>query len=282
MTNVYLSSGASILATSGRKLFSTEYSISQNSMNKSTPASLSWTPAISFVRDKHINVFAEPSEESAYPQMLQLRIGALLSFPEPVEVYAVCPEEVILKPTSQRMIREMREIGFGLISVDSHGEAEFKFKAIPLIQSISEADFRDRITSFTPAQKSEFRRCFDVYKADPISGLAGISNLAEAFVKKMANDAKKQGWLTAAQVKGPTHAVCTNMHRCNQLSSARSVIGGAQGYLSKYRNPAHHRGNSKRQTRQLLLNVKTGFVEGLSTIEGIRAAAKKLGLSGNM
>ena len=160
MTTVGLISGDEFLLHAARMFFEDIYETPEMHLNEQLHRDLPWTPALRFTIHKHINIFVEPSETGPYPKILELRNTEVRQFPQPIAIYAVCPEDMISKPQQSDMKR-LQDHGCGLITVDPNGRARRIFPATPLIQVIPRAEFKQEVQGLPRKIRQRVSEAFD-------------------------------------------------------------------------------------------------------------------------
>jgi len=238
---------------------------------------IAWLPSLHFKIDKFTIVAVEGSEDTPYPEILRLRHADILNAGFPITVYSICPEDVFLKKESQPIIREMREHGIGIYSIDSSTTVHLRERAIPLVQHISHLDFNGEVSGITGRLKFEIVEAFENYKLKAQSGVKEITEISEALIKLAAKNTTIVSWI--GNHKNDSCAVILDyMFLVNQLSSARAAIGGMRNYISNYRNTAHHPPRSKRQAFLKFKDCRHAFLDGLKCIRNFKEALRNLGI----
>ena len=283
MSNKGLTSGEEFLRTAAHAFFKDLFGGPAMHFNKELHRNLAWTPALRFTFGVYINVFIEPSETGPYPRILELKNAEVRNFPQPITIYAVCPENMISKSDQQADMKRLQSHGFGLITVDSNGQAHRMFSASPLIQFIPQAEFKGEAAGLSRKIKQRVSEAFDEYNSKPINGVKCISEVLEGLVMQAGKEAKKKEYFKDNPLPGGSVAnVLDGLHDVKQCKNARASIGGVRGYIHDYRNTSHHYPTSKKVAYERYTNCRHAFLDGIKKIKTFRAAMKNAGLSGNL
>ncbi|MYD86065.1 MAG: hypothetical protein F4Y14_07710 [Acidobacteria bacterium] len=251
-------------------------------MHIDTPLStrLEWAPALRFSLRGRINVFVEPSDDGPFPRVLAMRYADVSNYPEPIAVYSVCHAKAIASPKGQRDLNRLKQLGFGLVTVDPSGKPTVLFAGVPLVQVISEDEFKHQISGLPRGIRQRARECFDDYRSKPLNGVKSLSELLEGMIRKAGRDAVARLVITTGESKAPLAQLLDRLHE--HFTSARAAIGGARKYIKECRNPAHHWSPTKKGEYRKYRHCRHHFLEGLQTIQSFRQAMKNSGLSGNV
>ena len=242
---------------------------------------LEWVPALRFTIHRHINVFVEPSESGPYPKILEIKNGDVRNFPEPIAVYCVCPESAITNTDGQKEMRRLKAHGFGLLTVDPSGTAEVLFSAVPLVQSISDAEFKEQIRSLPRNIRQRASEAFVEYRNSPTSGVRILSEVIEGMITKAGQDAVRHDHIPRGQISQATAAKLLDaLHE--KFFGARAAIGGARSYIKECRNLSHHWPTRKRDSYRKYADCRHQFLEGIRLARSFREAMKNANLSGNV
>ena len=129
---------------------------------------------------------------------------------------------------------------FGLITVDGEGEVKRLFPAMPLVQVIPEAEYKELIRGLPKRIRQRISEAFEDYKNNPVKGTQTITELAEGMVMQASSDAVKKGLVSNAAVKGSVATQLDALAAVKALTSARAAVGGVREYMSVERNLNHH------------------------------------------
>ena len=282
MTTVGLISGEEFLLNAAQKLFEDRYEKPKMHFNEQLHRDLPWTPALRFTIHESINIFVEPSETEPYPRILKLKKDDVYRFSQPIAIYSVCPEDMISKSAQRSERNLLQDQGFGLITVDPNGHARSMFSAIPLIQVISQADFKKEIHGLSHKIRQRVSEAFDDYCNKPVNGVKSLSEVIEGLVTQAGNDVVRKGCLSKKQLGSGVAEALDALYNVQQYKNIRAAIGGARSHISVYRNLSHHWPKNKRKAHEKYGNCRHAFLDGIKQIQQFREAMKSVGLSGNL
>lgn len=274
-----LTHGEMILANAAVEYFETRFEATSIKTFEELDSRLGWRPSLHFQRSKYITVVAEVSEDTPYPEIFRLRHAEILATQRPISVYSVCAEETCLRQEQQAEVQCLQDHGFGLLSVSSTGKVTVRFHCIPLIQHIPEEELVEEMRGLPQKIRAEIRDCYERYKNDAVSGLEGITALVEALVNCAGRRAVSRGWISKTQLGTNSAGILDNLSTLNECKNARGAIGGVRGYMSEYRNVAHHAPRSKKQAHKRYRDCHNGFREGIRKTRTFREAFKNIGVS---
>lgn len=275
-----LTPGHGFLREAARICFAERYGNPRMHVNKPLSPKLEWVPALRFSVHKHINVFVEPSDDGPYPRMLAMRSAEVRNYPEPIAIYSVCHDAATTTPSGRADCKRLKAHGFGLVTVDPDGGADIQFPTIPLVQAISEADFKRHLKGLPNGIRQPASEAFEDYQAKPVNGVKTLSELIEGMITKAGKDSATRGGITMAISQSTQADVLDALY--NQHGPARAAIGGARKFIKECRNLSHHWPRNKKDAYQRYSDCRHHFLEGLRTIRSFRQAMKSVGLSGNV
>ncbi|MDE0190504.1 MAG: hypothetical protein OXQ90_04040 [Gammaproteobacteria bacterium] len=282
MATVGLTPGHEFLRNAAQACFSDHYADPAMHQGQALSQNLEWVPALRFTIRKYINVFVEPSEDGPYPRLFDMRYVEVNEFPQPIAVYSVCPASVIGTTQGQRDVKRLQSRGFGLVTVDELGDATILFPAIPLIQWISDGEFKQRVAGLPKGIRQRASEAFVDYRSNPVNGVKSLSELLEGMVTKAAADASTP--TSTNTTKGSTHVptavLLGNLH--TQLPKAQAAIGAARAFINYYRNLSQHWPSNKKAAYEKFAGCRHQFLEGLRTVAAFREAMRTSGLTGKV
>ena len=275
-----LTPGHGFLQEAARTCFAARYGNPTIHVNKQLNRNLEWVPALRFTLHKHINVFVEPSDDGPYPRILAMKYADVNNYPEPIAIYCVCHHAAIATASGQQDLKKLKALGFGLVTVDPNGDADVLFPAIPLVQAIPEAVFKQQINGLPSGIRQAACEAFEDYRAKPVNGVKTLSELVEGMIKKAGQDSAKRGGISMAESRRALADVLDALH--TKYPSARAAIGGARNFVKECRNLTHHSPKNKKDAHKKYADSKHHFLAGLRTIQEFRTAMKNEGLTGNV
>lgn len=282
MTEVSLTSGGVFLRDSARMLFESIYGKPRMRVNEQLHRDLHWTPALRFTIHEHINVFVEPSESSPYPRIFDLRDGDVRRFPQPISVYAVCPEDLLDQSGQRAQVKRLESNGFGLITIDSEGNGNRVVNAVPLIQIISTVEMKQQLEGLSAKLKQRVSEAFEDYCIKPVNGVRSLTEIVEGLIEQCRKEVLEQQLASSTKLGRNSADVLDGLHSIGRFQNIRAQIGGVRSYLNEYRNLSHHWPRNKKASYKKYADCRHAFLEGLKQIQRFRFAMKQIGLSGNL
>ena len=241
---------------------------------------LNWKPALRFTIQRYINVFIEPSDSGPYPRRLALLYAHASNYPEPISVYSVCHEAALETPEGKRERKELKNHCFGLVTVDQNGNADVEFTAIPIVQAISDADFKHQTKKLPRGILQPTSEAYVDYASQPVNGVKSLSEVIEGMIRKAGRDSANNGGISDADSKESPAKILDALH--DKHEQARAGIGGARSFMNECRNLSHHWPKNKRDAYKKYADCRHHFLDGLHTIQHFRQSMKNVGLSGNL
>ena len=280
VSNDGLSPAHIALRDAARACFAARYGKPTFYVAKALKAQLHWTPALRFTLHGHIHVFVEPSDSGPYPRSLAMLYAKASNYPEPIAVYSICHEAAMETTAGRQERKDLKSHGFGLVTVDPTGDAQVEFTAIPIVQVIAEADFRQQTRDLPKGIRQPASEAFEDYLAKPVNGVKTLSEIVEGMVRKAGRDSAANGGISNGDAKKTPALVLDALH--TQYTEARSAIGGARNFMDECRNLAHHWPKNRKAAYKKYADCRHHFMGGLHTIRAFRTAMKSIGLTGNL
>ena len=276
MPNEGLSSPLESLRDAARACFADRYGNPTFHVEKELNPQLEWVPALRFVLHRHVHVFVEPSDSGPYPRRLSMLYTKVSNYPEPIAVYSVCHEAAMDKAAG----RELKSHGFGLVTVGDDGVADVEFTAVPIVQVIAEAEFKQQTTDLPKGiVRQRVSEAFRDYVVEPANGVTNLSQVVEGMIRKAGRDSAKNGGISNKDSRKALAAVLDALHE--KHPRARGAIADARSFI-EYRNLSHHWPKSKKDAYKKHANCRHHFLSGLHTIQVFSKAMKGIGLAGNL
>lgn len=280
MSDNGLSSGLQSLLEAAKAYFKVAFQSPPFHISEQVDKGLSWIPSLHFKINDHLTVICEVSE-GPYPLILTMRRLDILKLQMPVSVYSVCTEEAYL--TQQADAKRLMNDGYGLLTVDAEGNVQKRSSTIPLLQQINDEEFHSELKGLPQKLRTRLAESFDRYKHNAPSGSADIAEVMEGLILKAGREAAKKKWILASEAKpGAPAATLAAMQKSPQCQSILAAIGGAQSYISMYRNLNHHFPKDKKQAARKYRDCRHGFLEGLKKVVFLRESLRKITLSGGL
>jgi len=244
---------------------------------------LGWAPSLQIDIHDYRTVICEMSAEKPYPQMLALRGHDVMQVQAPICVFSVCPEEEFLKADQQKSVKDLVAHGFGLITVDSSGDAMVRHDCIPLVQRVPDAAFQTEIRGLPSKFRQKTAQCYENYKKNSVAGVQELSGLVEGIILQAGRDAIAKTWLTNGQAApGKAADTLDNLFNCKQLQNIRAKVAAARGYIDAARNTVSHYPKNKKQAYKKFNDCRENFIQGLKITKDFREALRSAALSGDI
>lgn len=241
---------------------------------------LNWAPTIQVKRSSSELVAIEVSND-LYPFILKMMSHDIREECSeiPIAIYVACPLESYVADTKQTTVRQLKEHGFGLLTVDDQQHVTEQFGAIPIIHHISSNEINGGIKNLPAPVKIRFKDAFDVYRTNSYQGLQESGQLVEGLVFCLAKQCHEKGWIASKPLKGQAADILDAMYEAsaNELRQQRAALGKARSFLKYYRNVASHAPKSLKDTAMRIKVCRQGFVESLGTASELAETHKKLG-----
>lgn len=275
-----LTTGSEFLLAKTKQYFVEHYHGPAMRISHEVDKSLSYSPSIQFQVHSHLTILVEVSE-SPYPAILSMRRTDIEDLQVPIAVFCACPEEAYLN--DQAEAKRLISHGFGLITVATNGQVQVRAQAIPLIQRITDTEFKSELKDLPSSIKRRLVESYDRYVHSPPSGVADIAEVLEGFIVKAGKDAAKKGWIASKFKKAQTPASTLDaMQAAPELAAAMAAIGSVRGYIAEYRNVSHHFPRNKKQAAVKYRECRHAFLDGLKRVTSFRTAMKARTLSGTL
>jgi len=275
-----LSSGTDFLRDAAVIHFNGAYQHPAIKLHSEVDSKLNWKPSIQLKLNEHLTLLAEASEEP-YPLIFRLRRADITQLNLPITIACICPEEVYLK--EQGAVKELREHGYGLLTVAADGSVQSRFSSIPIVQQISESEIKDEVAMLPAKIKRAVIEAYDLYNVNAPAGVANITEILEGVVLKAGQDAVRKKLINKSDARpGFTAQTLNAMVSSGKFNNKAAALGGCQSYVSRWRNTAHHFPKDKKQAMKKYRECRFAFVSGMKEIKEFRTAMKDCGLSGGM
>jgi len=248
-------------------------------INQPITRELEWRPSF-YIKKNRFSIIAFEVSEHPLPTILKIRYADIQKLHVPITIVSVCHDDNTISTEQKKEIKELRELGFGLITVNSNGDIEKVNEGIPLIQYISESEFADESKDLPKAIRQRLRDCYESYTSNPMAGLNEITELTELIVNNVVKQMIRKGWLANNVESQSLNYKLTEMVRnCTQCNNARASIGSLMGYISKYRNASHHAPTTQKELYNKIFNCQHGFRDGIRQLKHFNQQMKHIGIS---
>lgn len=241
---------------------------------------LEWRPSIIFSPDKVSKIAIELSDDKPYPLIFRMRRAELESLEEPVSIYCVCPESVFAD--GQKEANELRDHGFGLITIDENGRGRCVHSCIPFMNRILESDFKQEVKGLPLTFRRRCHQAYDTYRVDPVRGLSSLGEMVEGMINRAAREAIKKQICVVGEV-GPNKTAANKLDgflQSDKMIAARAALGSVRGFMRDARNVANHPQNTQKKYAERLRKSRVYFLSGIRIIDTFRTDLKKVNLTG--
>jgi hypothetical protein len=277
MSDGDLTSGTEFLQKGAIAFFKGHYQNPDIRIQQPVNASLNWVPSFHFRVHDHLLIAVEASE-AVYPMILSLRRVDLEKLQFPIAVYSVCPEEAYVR--DQTEAKRLMSHGYGLITIDSAGMATRRASSIPILQQIHAEEFQHELAGLPLKYRQRLARAYEAYCQNAPLGVGDITEVMEGMVLKAGQAAAKKTWIQSNQAKpGQSANTLAAMQKAAQLGHCAAAIGGAQSYISVWRNTSHHFPKNPAKAAQKYRACRHGFLEGIRQIKAFRESMKTAGFN---
>jgi hypothetical protein len=260
------------VAESGLRLIVNRFGRTGLKTDSEIHPSISWKPTL-YVKSRSLIVAAEVVDEVIYPPILKIAAHDINHYDRPVSVYVICQLETFQADKQQTTIRLLKKHGFGIITVDAEGVADFQHQCIPLNQHIPEDEFESQIRGLTPNLKVLFRNAYTTYETREGQGLQEAGQIVEAVVSAMAEEAFKKRLVTRGELGNSAADNIDALYK--NLPHRRGALGGAREFMREYRNIASHPTKSAAEAMEKIRRCKDGFFRSIRITEALHEAMRQ-------
>ena len=169
-----------------------------------------------------------------------------------------------------------------MIAVNGNGDANRVITAIPVIQIISAAEFKQEIIGLPKKLRQRISEAFEDYCSKPVNGVKSLSEVIEGMIEQSGKDAVRKQHLQRNQVTGSVADLLDALYDCPHCNNVRAQIGGVRSYISEYRNLTHHWPKNSKRAHKKFSDCRHAFLDGIKRVHQFRTAMKNVGLSGNL
>jgi len=241
---------------------------------------LRWSPTLYFKASPHL-IHAYEVSDTLYPEIFRIRRNDLADFDMPISAYAICAEERFL--ADQKGAQELFKHGFGLLTVDADSVCLEQRGCIPLMQRISEDQFKSELAGIPTSLKRRMSDAFDLYGKNAPAGVTQLSEIIEGLILQAGRDAAKKTWISNNQAQPGKPAVTLDAFIASQqMKDTAAVAGGVRSHIAQYRNTSHHFPKNAKQAALKYRDCRHGFLDGVKQVKLFAAAMKAKGLSGKI
>lgn len=233
--------------------------------------SISWRPTFSLKANTSLIVAVEASEV-LYPSILKQAAHDIRTYDFPVAVILACPLEVYLADTKQTSVRQLRNDGFGLLTIGEQGQAMLQHSWQPLAEHISEKELEEGIKALKPKLKVALRAAHETYRTNVSQGVQEAGQLIEALIVSLATQSAGAGWVGAGLAKEAAAKIIDSLYLLDEPSHKkdfvhkRAALGAARTFVSQYRNVVSHPSRTPKEAINKIRACRKGFLDALGVI----------------
>lgn len=247
--------------------------------------SLNWKPTLQARRSKYEIIAIEVSEE-LFPQIIKIAAHEIrVECPDkPISVYIATPLSSYASDTKQTTVKKLKELGYGLLTVDDEGLVTEQFIAIPIIHHIPQKEFSEIVRPLPSLIRVNFQNAFDVYKTNPYQGLQECGQIVEGLIFSLAKQSNKKSWIGSKPSKGAAATALDALYESTHiaLQEKRASLGRARAFMKNYRNITSHPPKSFSDAATRIKNCRIGFIESIAVASELHSTHKHLGLTAKL
>ncbi len=231
---------------------------------------IGWRPSMQYEGSQNTKFIVEISEEIAAPySSAKMAHSEILNSTELIAIYSISSEATYLNLKNQTDVKKFKQQGFGLYTFDLEGNITLRFNATPLLLHISKKHFDEILEKAPQGCKTILRNSYKIYQDDPPSGVKNISEIIEAIIKDLAEQASKKEYLDEKETKELIKATLAEkikiLMNCQKFSDV-PALGGIQSFVSQYRNSSSHSPDDSTDIDNKYRKCKEGFLSAMDLI----------------
>lgn len=265
-----------LIAEESIKLIRRNYGGRNLKIQKEISPDIPWRPSY-HIKPKRSLIIAVEVSELLYPEILKIAARPIIDYEYPIKVYLVCPLSIYTADKDLRKVNELKNDGFGIITVDDNRTAIFQHNCIPLAQHIKEKKLDEELRGLSPTIKTRFRSSYITYRANEGQGLQDASQIVESLIDSIVNSAVTRGQLNNSVISIPLASKVDELYTSNNFRDSRAVLGSVRGFVNEYRNIASHPPGSAREAMEKIKKCKDGFQESIRLSKKLCDIAKRRG-----
>jgi hypothetical protein len=208
-----------------------------------------------------------------YPEILKGAAHDFNHFNGPVVVYQACPLDVYQAEPQQAKINQMREHGFGIITVDNDGRTTVQSLGIPIAQNISLAQLEAELNGLAKPFRMLFKEAHNVYRTGIVAGLQQAGQIVEGLIRSFAAAAAKDGLIAPPAPDAALATVLDALSVPNALKAHTAAFGEARGFIKNYRNASSHPAASAKQAAERIRKCRATFLEAVTVATHLQKSA---------
>ena len=239
-------------------------------------ARIGWRPTF-YMKPGPVLMVAVEVADNIYPEALRGALDEIKSYDFPISVYQACSLDVFQKDPKLARVNTLRELGFGLITVDDGGIATFQAHASPLAQYISSARLERALKGLTPSLKVKFNSAHTTYQTNVGQGLQEAGQIIESLINCIVNQAEAANAVPIGTTAKDTAGKIDALYQSGAFHNYRAPLGGARNFAKIYRNIASHPAKGPKQAADKIRKCQEGFFQALALAGQLREVIQKVG-----
>jgi len=270
-----LSDRLRLVANASLALCRTNFGSNGLQLEKEIDAAIGWKPTF-YMRHRPLLVAVEVND-LIFPELLKIAAHDIEHFDYPIAIYQACSLDVYQADRGLKRVTDLRDHGFGLITVADNGAAQIQVRAGPLGQFIPNGKCEHELRTLTPSLKVRFRAAHATYETDVGQGLQAAGQIIEALIKCIAVQAEAAGLVNQNTSNRDAADIIDRLWDARPFHPHRAVLGGLRSFVRTYRNTASHPARTPQEAIEKIRNCKAGFLEALRLARELRAIIQALG-----
>jgi hypothetical protein len=211
-----------------------------------------------------------------FPQVLKIAAHDIEHYDYPVAVYQACSLDVYQNDRGLKRVNDLREHGFGIITVDDAGGAQIHVRAGPLGQFIPVGKLDLEMRTLPPTLKVRIRNAHATYETDIGQGLQAAGQIIEALIRCICRQAEAANLVAQNTSNRDAAIVIDALWDAQPFHRHRAALGAARSFVRTYRNTASHPARTPQESAEKIRICKAGFFEALRVARELRAVIQAL------
>lgn len=237
--------------------------------------SILWRPSFYLIQN-NIRVLAVEVQDNLYPYSLKAAAHEISQYDKPILVFQACSLEAYLADPKQKKINNLKDDGFGIITVDTDGGVTIQHQCIPLAQHIRMEDLERRMKSLSKPIKIAFYSAYETYRTKEVQGLQEAGQIVEAMILCLVKCAVKGAILPATMLTANLAVCIDTLYHRTEFASHRAALGRARAFVGEYRNIASHPPKSAKKAAERIHQCKEGFLDAINNAERIMSICQSM------
>jgi hypothetical protein len=247
-------------------------------------ANISWRPTFQ-IRPNSSLILAVEASESLYPQVLRGAAFDILKHPFPISIMIACPLDAFTRDPNHRTVKEIKNAGFGIITVNDAGEAALQVPCNPIAQHISEEKLENEIKGLSPKLKVHFKSAHATFQTNVGQGLQEAGQIVEAMIVGLAIESAKMQFVgNGIRRKNPSSIIDElfkledTANRVKDFVQHRAALGGARDFAHEFRNVVSHPSKNATQAISKINKCREGFISSIRIVKNLQNVAQAKGM----